>query len=723
MTRYRACRSAAVVGIAVALAFAVRVIPAYHAVFTPIGVNFQDDDSWSHMRSVHNLVAHFPRQSAFDPYRLFPGGELVQREPWDLAVGFVAWVLGWILGAGKPSASLVDDVGAWLPAILGALLPIPVFLLARRLFGTLAGNLSAIAVAVMPGTLLWETHLGVPDHHVAECLLALATLMLLIEASERSGRTRMWLAAIGGVTLGVYLCVRPAGIFVPGAFAIAVLLEPALAPVMAAAIALAAVVFLASSGSAWSDFTWLSLGGSLTACLVAWALGELWRRRQWRRVFLLPAAAAGLIAALGAMRLVRPATFHALAATIQRYMPNSNVYARANTVAELYPLWKIPPGGFAALFDNLGGLWIVAFAFLACTLITVWRARRPALTLFMVWAVVMTIGGFIQVRMLLYMEVVVAIAAAAGAVWAIDQLRRSERSLKWRELAIAVFVIVTLATSLPQALSKTAFDGGLNGDWLAALNWLSRNTPEPMGDPAAWSQLWPAPEGKFTFPPSAYGVLTWWEFGDQVNAFAHRIPNTNGTQAQASPVAQFLTETDPDQARSFLGQLGTRYVIVNSDLLISDWPALVIWADGEGARYRKKVFAVGEGGRGVPITIYLQDFYRSMAARLYLYDGKPAPERVRMTVFTTRREHATSGLDYDVLIAKREFPSEQKAFDYMAANTGENMVLGSTDPTVSCVDLEPLTWAKRVFTSDETPLAGNRVPRAVKIFEVENTQR
>ncbi len=419
------------------------------------------------------------------------------------------------------------------------------------------------------------------------------------------------------------------------------------------------------------------------------------------------------------MWLVRPATFLNLAATIQRYMPNSSVYARANTVAELYPLWKIPPGGFAALFDNLGGFWIGAFAFLAWTLVTMWRARCPVLTLFMVWAVVMTIGGFIQVRMLLYMEIVVAIAAAAGASFLIKQA-----SAKWRELAVAVFVFVTLATSLPPALSKASLDGGLNADWLTALHWLSRNTPEPMGNPAAWSQLWLAPDnGKSVYPASAYGVLTWWEYGDQVNAFAHRIPNTNGSQAQASQVAQFLTETDPDQAHSFLGKLGTRYVMVNSELLTSEWPALVVWADGDGARYRKKVFAVGEGGRGVPVTIYLQDFYRSMAARLYLYDGQPAPERVRMTVFTTHREHATSGLDYDVLIAKQEFPSEQKAFNYMAANTGETMVLGSTDPTVSCVDLEALPWAKRAFTSDETPLAGNPVPRAVKVFEVTDVRR
>jgi dolichyl-diphosphooligosaccharide--protein glycosyltransferase len=708
-------RSAVAVGFAVALAFAVRVIPAYRVVFSAFGVNFQDDDSWSHMRGVHNLVAHFPKQSGFDPYGLFPGGAVVQREPWDLAVAAVAW----ILGTGNPSASLVDDVGAWLPAVLGALLPILVFFLARRLFGDLAGSLAAIAVAVIPGTLLWETHLGVPDHHVAECLLSLAALTLLIEAAERPGRARMWLTAAAGFSLGLYLCVRPAGIFVPGTFAIAVLLEPALAAMVTAAVALAAVIFLASAGSAWSEFTWFSLAGSVTACLLAWALNEIWQRRHWRRIFLLPAAATGLLITVGAMFLVRRATFFALVATIARYLPNAGDPARANTVSELYPLWKFAPGGFTALFENLGGLWILAFAFLAFSFVTVWRARRPALTLFMVWAVVMTAGGFIQVRMVLYLGVVLAVAVGAGAAWIIDRLRRSERTLKWREFAIATSIVVILAANLPYSLTSAGFDGGLDAGWLAALTWLSRNTPEPMEDPAAWSKFWPAiPEGKFSYPPSAYGVLTWWQYGDQVRAFAHRIPNTNGTQAQATPVAQFLTETDPDQARSFLGKMGTRYVMLNSILLTTNWPSLIIWADSDDTRFRKKVYGVSAGGTGVPVVIYMQDFYRSMAARLYLYDGRPSGPRVRFTVYTTRRLRANSGLDYDVLISQREFPSEQKAFAYMAANTGETMVMGSTDPTVSCVALEDLPWARQVFTSDETPLAANRAAQAVKVFEV-----
>jgi dolichyl-diphosphooligosaccharide--protein glycosyltransferase len=334
------------------------------------------------------------------------------------------------------------------------------------------------------------------------------------------------------------------------------------------------------------------------------------------------------------------------------------------------------------------------------------------LVLFIVWSLVMTAGGFIQLRMVLYLGVVVAIAAGAGAARVIGRFRAQTAA------ATAVFVIFILATSAP-AVRQVAWNGGLSPDWLSALTWLSRNTPEPMGDPQASTRLWTAPvHGPFSYPASAYGVLTWWEFGDQVSAFAHRIPNTNATQAQAGKVAAFLTETDPDQARSELMEMGTRYVVLDPVFLRSTWPAIVIWAGGDDARYRKQVFAVGAGGRGAPITVYLEDFYRSMASRLYLFDGHTTASRFRITVFTTRRERATSGKDYDVLIAQRDFPSPQKAYDYMAANTGETMILGSTDPTISCVELEPLPWTNRVFTSDETPLTGDQLPRAVKIFEV-----
>ena len=76
------------------------------------------------MRLVDGLVAQFPQSIIRDPYLLFPFGQTVQVAPLlDYLIGGVAW----LLGAGAPSQGLIDTVGAFTPAVLGALIPLPVF--------------------------------------------------------------------------------------------------------------------------------------------------------------------------------------------------------------------------------------------------------------------------------------------------------------------------------------------------------------------------------------------------------------------------------------------------------------------------------------------------------------------------------------------------------------------------------------------------------------------
>src|SRR4051794_801138 len=62
------------VSIALVVSLWLRVVPAWPRVFTPWGVDFQEPDAWFHLRIVHNLIAHFPYRSGFDPYALYPGG-------------------------------------------------------------------------------------------------------------------------------------------------------------------------------------------------------------------------------------------------------------------------------------------------------------------------------------------------------------------------------------------------------------------------------------------------------------------------------------------------------------------------------------------------------------------------------------------------------------------------------------------------------------------------
>ncbi len=174
------------------------------------------------MRTVHNLMAHFPRRSGFDPFGLFPGGENVTTGPfWDYMIGATAW----IAGAGSPSDSTVDQIGAWLPAILGALFPVLVFFLARRLYDTGTAVFSAVWVATIPGTFLWVSHLGMPDHHAAEAFLSFLALLTLCAACETEGRRQWIVAALSGVALAAYLGTRAAGVFVPAIFAVAAILE------------------------------------------------------------------------------------------------------------------------------------------------------------------------------------------------------------------------------------------------------------------------------------------------------------------------------------------------------------------------------------------------------------------------------------------------------------------------------------------------------------------
>lgn len=708
-------RTVAVLVIAVAIAFAIRVSPAWYNVFTPAGVNFQDGDSWSHMRSVHDAVAHFPAQSGFDPYRVFPGGESTFADPWDLSIAAVAWLLGF----GKPSSGLVDQVGAWMPAILGALLPIPLFFIVRRFFGQAAAEFSAIALTVMPNTFLWETHLGIPDHHIAECSLTLWAIALFCAGFDQQGRERLWRIAAAGVLIGLYLCVRPAGIFVPATLALASLLEPALAPLAAMSIALAGAVFLGSNENVWSRFTWLTLGGSLAVCTLAWVLGELWRKRQWPRAWIVPSAVVAIAIAAGAMAAVKPEALFSLAVTIRGYLPGGHPGDSA-TVKELVPLWASnPQRGWLVLFDNLGGAWIPALPALLCALPVAWKSKRPALMLCAVWCVVMTLGGVLQARMWIFGAPVVAAAAGCGLAWTIGRIKGS-RPAPLQLVAGLAAVAFLLATALSPAIQTSELNGGPNEDWRTTLDWLRKNTPEPMADHGAWSRYWPRlrPGQVFSYPPSAYGILTWWDFGDLVNVISHRLPSTNGTQANAHDVAAFLAATSEDAARGPIQRLTARYAVLNPELMGDLWPTVVLWASRDFSSYQKVLFEPRDDGTGVRVMVNLPDYYRSMAVHLYYFEGRKISATPEVSVFATRHDHTQSGIDVDTIISEHKFPSEAKAREYIASNPGVPLVFGSRDPLASCVDVDALSLATRVFTSDDSPVVTGIPPNAVKVFQL-----
>lgn len=160
-----------------------RVVPSHDGVFVGDRVYFQGNDPWYHMRLVENLVQHFPHRISFDAYTLYPYGQSVPFAPFfDLLLGFVVWVIG----VGHPSIETIETVAAYFPAVLGALVVIPVYFIGKELFSRSAGLIAAGLIAIMPGEFFFRSMLGFTDHHVAETLFSTTVLMFLIMAIKRA---------------------------------------------------------------------------------------------------------------------------------------------------------------------------------------------------------------------------------------------------------------------------------------------------------------------------------------------------------------------------------------------------------------------------------------------------------------------------------------------------------------------------------------------------------
>ncbi|MBI2859899.1 MAG: oligosaccharyl transferase, archaeosortase A system-associated [Chloroflexi bacterium] len=170
------------VAIGVALYF--RIVLPYDQVFAGDQIKFTSNDAYYHMRIVDSLASNFPRLITFDPYIAYPS------PGYHDTYRFFDWLLAgviWVIGLGSPTQHLVDMVSVYFPAVLGALVVIPVYFIGRELFNRWVGIIAAGLMAVMPGEFLGRSILGFTDHHVAENLFS-TTVMLFLILAIKTGR-------------------------------------------------------------------------------------------------------------------------------------------------------------------------------------------------------------------------------------------------------------------------------------------------------------------------------------------------------------------------------------------------------------------------------------------------------------------------------------------------------------------------------------------------------
>lgn len=696
---------AAFIAFSVALAFFVRVWFAHDAVFGGSFVRFAENDPWYHMRLVENLLVNFPHRLAYDPYLLFGSGQNVAVAPlFDLLIATIALVAG----LGSPTPWLVEHIGAYLPAVLGALCVLPAYGLGQILFSTRAALFAAGLTAILPGQFLARSSLGFTDHHIAEVLLSACTLLFLARAfDEREEHSVAWRRSqsiVGGLFLGLYLLAWGGGM----------LLVVVIASAVIAALVLDRNAQIASRVSSIVGITFIVAAIVIAPFLVSWsvAANQLAVLAAAGLPMLLLAAARSAIDQRGHSRWIMLMLIVTVIVTAifvgERVAPDSarliysylwRLHASAGPrVGEALPLFASPVPGVLLLFYEFGvGFYLafVAAVFLARAIDT---SRLLLLAMFAA-ALVLMIN---QVRFSYYLAVPVAVLAG----YACDRLVTFAG--RRQELAFVVVVLVVFVPSAQLVRIYAASNSGPGDDWHEALTWLRANSPEPLEDPRAFDRDYAgmSETHAYPLPASAYGVIAAWDRGYWITRIAHRIPSANPTQAGASRVANVFLARDETTAMAAVDKLRAPYVIVDPEwtarltprenMITGGLPDAIATLGVDSGNYYEVFDQQLADGTVDSVLLYYPAYYQTLAIRLTAFGGGTVrPQRLSVAVFHQQAGGSGSRLMLDEL---RSFASADAADDFIRAAPDSRRLVG-TDPFESCVPLEALTTLSPIHRS------------------------
>jgi len=257
----------------------------------------------------------------------------------------------------------------------------------------------------------------------------------------------------------------------------------------------------------------------------------------------------------------------------------------------------------------------------------------------------------------------------------------------------------------------------MTDDWYSALEWLGDNSPDPFSNPDLYYDLYP-PQNEFVYPPSAYGVMSWWDYGYFIMQIAHRIPNANPTQTGAPVAGKFFTAENETAADQVADKAGTKYVVI--DYLMATtakFYAMAQWAGLSSDDFYGIYYIPPPSGQTTGQFAYLfyPTYYQSIAARLYNFDGKAQAGKQPVVISYEDRTTST-GFEYRAVTAVQPFSTYEQAQTYVASQTTGNWRIVGVDPFTSIVPLEAVTDYQLVYTtqsSNETIQQG----QPVKIFE------
>ena len=747
----------------------IRICLPYDQIFVNDWVWFRETDAYYHLRHIESLVRNFPRFNVFDPYILYPGGgEGIARPFFDW---IVAGVVLLVSRGVAPAQHTIEVISAYMPAILGTLTIIPVYFIGKELFNRWVGVISAALVAILPGEFLHRSLLGFTDHHVAETLFSTTAILFLIMAVKRAREreisfshllSRDWstiarpliYTLLAGIFLGMYLLSWIGGllfIFIIFAYLVIQFIvdhlrrksTDYLCIIGSSLFLIASLMLLPVMGEGWAEAAYrVSMPAAIVLPIVLCIVSRLLSRRALKPayypVILLGLAGIGLVA----LRVINPSLLKYIIDQFGIFAPSGV----GLTVLEMRPL------SLTVAWANFTTSFFISFISLAMLGYIVVRERSADKTLFLVWSIVMLAAVLGQRRFGYYFAINAALLTgyfswrvldfaglskllvkpkeAAAAVWKFKKKKKkSGEKAKPRTVmqprdawvkvivaGIAVFFLVFFPSiGITEALADGPHFIGqwFEQGWYSSLLWLRDNSPEPFADPDFYYELYGTP---FHYPDSAYGVMSWWDYGHFIMQISRRIPNANPMQYGAEEAGQFFTAQDESSANEIANVLGSKYVVIDHMMPTTKFYAMVEWAGKSLDEFYGVYYEPAEDGWLTPVALYYPAYYRSAVVRLYSFGGQ-AVVPVESVVISYENKVSPEGIPYKEIIYVQAFPSYEEAEAYIASQASGIYRIVGTSPFNSPVPLGELNNYELVYESDATVRVADQSVPGVKIFE------
>ncbi len=662
--------------------FYIRGITPIETVFQRGIVGFAMDDSVFHMRLVENTIQFFPHRIFFDAFTLYPIGAPLHWGPlFDQMIAFFAIIAGFVTSGGMPSQSIIDTIGAFFPAVMGALVVFPVYFIGKELLDEKAGLIGAFLIAILPGQWLSRSVLGFTDNHVAEVFYLTTMMMFFVIAIKKAEAITFdhWLnrdlatlkkpliySIFAGIFFGAYLLNWTNGVFFGVVFGIFVIVQyiidhfrgkstEYLGVVGTIAYAVAMIMVIPyveiSNGFSSGYYSLLHLsvtgGGAVVFAFLSLVSREM-NKHEYSGYHYLAFVSGLILVGLIAIKILLPDFYGATVGTWDFiFKPHSG---GGLTIAEASP---ITPD---MILGNFGYNYYLAYIAILLLSYYIIRKSNAEYTLIVVWSVFVLAITLAQNRFAYYYAVNVAILLGFLGSKILDfgdwknfdsddiiECLKKARIQHVLSLILVITVIGFLPSDAsPYKITMQSAQWGALGEgyyeWYDALNWMRYNTPDPGLD---YYAIYEKPKNStYPYPETAYGVMSWWDYGHIITYWAHRIPNANpfqagigGSSLHNPGASTFLIAQTEEGANEVLDKLGingkpgARYVVSNAYMAYAIMDVFVTWNEAfvgdkqlngiaECNAYLFRPIQTSQGRICAPIP----EYYDTMEARLHIFD-------------------------------------------------------------------------------------------------------